>query len=115
MGLIRYKYSFERPPDVEEIAQCFREITGLALNTDGPYANEWSLTASPLRGEVEIQRAGNVIWVVPYPSKWLFSSYFFMAFRQVLHRLGDPRQPRIPRYATKRWADLSRWRRWLHR
>ena len=121
MGLIRYKYSFERLPSLEEIVQCFGETTGLALSAE-PLSAEladcrhWVLTAEPLRGDAEVDLDGNVLWVVPDAPRWIGSSYFLLALVQVLHRLGAQRPaPRIPRYASTRWADLPGWRKWLNR
>jgi len=116
MGLIRYKYSFERVPTVEDIVRCFREITGLALSAEPFSSNAWLLTAVPLRGDAELERDGNVLWVVPDAPRWVGSSYFLLALVQVLHRFGAQRPaPRIPRYASTRWAELPGWRKWLHR
>jgi hypothetical protein len=115
MGRIRYKYSFERAPAAEDLADCFQELTGLALFVERFGDGEWELSARPLRGSAEISREGNILWVVPEPSQWIASSYFIWALVRVLHRLGVQRPaPRIPRYATRRWAELSTWRQWLH-
>jgi hypothetical protein len=41
MGLVRYKYPFEQLPTIEEIAQCFHELTGLVLNAKQYGSNAW--------------------------------------------------------------------------
>jgi hypothetical protein len=115
MGRVRYKYSFERTPTVEDLADCFQELTGLALFVRTIRGEGWELSARPLRGSVEIRREGDILWAMPEPSHWIASSYFGWALVRVLHRLGAQRPaPRIPRYATRRWAELSTWRQWLH-
>lgn len=115
MGVIRYKYSFEQAPGIEEIVEGFRALTGLAMSAirvgDG-----WELSAAPLRGRVELSYDGNTLWAIPWHERWLGGSYFLAAFSRTLRELGAqlPTQ-RLPGYAAQRWGDLPPWLRWLHR
>ena len=114
MGAVRYKYTFEQAPSIEEIADRFRGLTGLTMivNSKGG----WDLSASPLRGHVEIERAAKTLWVTPWSERLLGRGYFFAAFTRTLHELGAQRPPpRLPAYASRRWKDLPVWRRWLSR
>lgn len=115
MGAIRYKYSFDHPPRIEDIADRFRALTGLEV-TVKVYGNAWELTAEPLRGHIEVSYDGDTVWVVAFRERWLSGSYFVAAFQRTLHELGAHRRPaKSAGYATQRWEDLPGWRRWLSR
>lgn len=116
MGIIRYKYRFDQPPSIEDIADRFRALTGLAM-TACRVGDGWELSATPLRGHVELSYDGNTLWAIPWHERWLGGSYFLAAFNRTLRELGAQRQQqqRLPGYATRRWGDLPSWLRWLHR
>jgi nitrogenase molybdenum-iron protein alpha/beta subunit len=70
---------------------------------------------SGLKGEAEVEFAGNVIWVNPWHPYWFRTSYFMQALTRVLHQLGAQRPaPRIRRYARVRWAQVPWYRKRLH-
>ena len=117
MGAVSYKYRFDThlSPSVEEIANRFRALTGLALSYRGH--GEWDLSASPLSGSVELSypnTALNTLRIIPWRERFWFGGYFFAALSQALHELGA-RQPVWRGRQVRRWEDLRSWRQWIVR
>lgn len=74
-GAVRYKYTFNEPQGVNDVADRFHDLTGLAM-TVTQQGDGWALSAHPLRGSVELVFEGNTVRVIPRYEHWLGGSYF---------------------------------------
>jgi hypothetical protein len=111
--VVRYQIEFENAiPTIEGIASQFRESTGLALAVEPFGARSYSLSAAPLRRDVELV-LGNVVELFVFRAHL---GYLEWAILKALQRLGGRVPAQLfPGYASVPWSSLTWYRRWLHR
>ena len=115
MGRVRYKYIFDRAIRIEEVVERFGATMGIEVTATAELGS-WTLSALPFEQGVELSFRREIIWVVPESRRRFTRGYFLCAFEYTLRELGAlHRRRRLPRYATRRWDQLSGWQRWLRR